>query len=66
MRVAVDRDHCIGAGSCAMTAPTVFDQDAEEALVILLTDSPPDSDQDAVRQAVDRCPAAVIRLLPTK
>ncbi|SNY23497.1 ferredoxin [Paractinoplanes atraurantiacus] len=64
MKVAVDRDHCIGAGNCAMTAPSVFDQDADEAIVILLTDSPPDSEQDAVQQAVDRCPAAVIRLLP--
>ncbi|XVV17627.1 ferredoxin [Actinoplanes sp. CA-131856] len=63
MKVAVERDACIGAGNCAMTAPTVFDQDPEEAVVILLTDSPPESDRDLIQQAVDRCPAAVIRLL---
>ncbi|XVU27624.1 ferredoxin [Actinoplanes sp. CA-054009] len=64
MKVAVDRDACIGAGNCAMTAPLVFDQDADEAIVILVTDTPPESEQAAVREAVDRCPAAVIRLLP--
>ncbi|MEV4343167.1 ferredoxin [Actinoplanes sp. NPDC049596] len=64
MRVSVDRDMCIGAGNCAMTAPAVFDQDPEEAVVILLTETPPDSEVPAIQQAVDRCPAAVIRLLP--
>ncbi|GAA0466135.1 ferredoxin [Paractinoplanes deccanensis] len=64
MRVSVDRDLCIGAGNCALTAPAVFDQDAEEAVVVLLTDSPPESEGPAVRQAVERCPAAVIRVLP--
>ncbi|MCB5165379.1 ferredoxin [Streptomyces bambusae] len=27
MRVEVDRDRCIGAGQCALTAPTLFTQD---------------------------------------
>ena len=64
MRITVDRDRCIGAGNCALVAPAVFDQDAEEALVVLLAESPPESERAAVEQAADRCPAAVIRLLP--
>jgi ferredoxin len=64
MRISVDRDLCIGAGNCAMTAPAVFDQDPAEAVVILLDESPPDDQRAAVELAVDRCPAAVIRLLP--
>ncbi|WP_127502619.1 ferredoxin [Actinoplanes solisilvae] len=64
MKVTVDRDLCIGAGNCALTAPAVFDQDVEEAVVILLDESPPESELVAVRQAVDRCPAAVIQLHP--
>jgi ferredoxin len=64
MKVAVDRDRCIGAGMCVLTAPTVFDQDSDEAVVVLLDESPPDTDRAKVQQAVDRCPAAVIRLLP--
>ena len=64
MRIAVDRDRCIGAGMCAFTAPAVFDQDPEEAVVVLLVESPPETERAAVQEAVDRCPAAVIRLLP--
>ena len=63
MRVGVDHDRCIGAGNCALVAPAVFDQD-EEAVVVLLAESPPESQRAAVEQAVERCPAAVIRLLP--
>lgn len=62
MRVSVDRDRCIGAGNCALIAPSVFDQDHEEALVVLLDESPPESARLAVQEAVDRCPAAVILL----
>ena len=64
MKVAVDRDRCIGAGMCVMLAPAVFDQDEDEAVVILLDESPPEPQRPAVEQAVERCPAAVIRLLP--
>ena len=64
MKVSVDRDLCIGAGNCALTAPAVFDQNADEAVVILLDESPPESEIPAVRLAVDRCPAAVIQLHP--
>jgi ferredoxin len=64
VKVAVDRDLCIGAGMCALTAPAVFDQDLDEAVVVLLDESPPETERAAVEQAVGRCPAAVIRLLP--
>ena len=64
MKVAVEKDHCIGAGMCSLTAPAVFDQDEEEAVVILLDESPPETEREAVAQAVDRCPAAAIRILP--
>jgi ferredoxin len=64
MKVAVDRERCIGAGMCVLTAPAVFDQDSAEAVVVLLDESPPETDRPAVEQAVERCPAAVIRLLP--
>ena len=64
MKVAVDRDRCIGSGMCVMLAPAVFDQDEDEAVVILLDESPPEPQRPAVEQAVERCPAAVIRLLP--
>jgi ferredoxin len=63
MKVAVDTSMCIGSGMCAMTAPAVFDQDEEEAVVVLLDESPPESQREAVLLAVQRCPSAVIQAL---
>ncbi|MFD4832937.1 ferredoxin [Streptomyces uncialis] len=37
LRLGVDRQRCVGAGMCALTAPAVFDQDEEEGLVVLLS-----------------------------
>lgn len=62
MRVEIEAGMCIGAGMCALTAPEVFDQDDDEGVVVLLDDRPAPHLHDAVRNAVDRCPAAVIRL----
>ena len=64
MKLQADRDLCIGAGMCALTAPAVFDQDPAEAVVVLLDDSPPPAQREAVEFAVQRCPAAVIQVLP--
>ena len=64
MKVAVDTSMCIGAGACALTAPAVFDQDPELAVVVLLDDSPPPAEREAVLLAVRRCPAAVIAIVP--
>jgi ferredoxin len=64
VKVTVDTSLCIGSGNCAMTAPAVFDQDEEQALVVLLDDNPPDAEREAVALAVERCPAAVILMLP--
>ncbi|RZU48501.1 ferredoxin [Krasilnikovia cinnamomea] len=60
MKVAVDTSLCIGSGMCALTAPAVFDQDPDEAVVVLRDPAPPAEQHEAVRQAVLRCPAAVI------
>ncbi|RSS66141.1 ferredoxin [Streptomyces sp. WAC06614] len=62
MSVRVDRDRCQGAGMCALTAPTVFDQDEDEGLVVLLTPRPPQDRHAAVRLAAGLCPAAAVTL----
>jgi ferredoxin len=62
MKVSVDQDLCIGAGNCVLTAPAVFDQDQDQAVVVLLDETPPASELPAIREAVGRCPSAVIRL----
>jgi ferredoxin len=60
MRVQVDRDRCAGSGTCALTAPGVFDQDTGDGLVALITDHPAASDEQLVREAADLCPVAAI------
>lgn len=61
-RVRVDRAACVGAGQCVLAAESVFDQDTEDGLVVLLAPVPPPGELDDVRDAVDRCPARAIEL----
>ncbi|MEU3399894.1 ferredoxin [Streptomyces filamentosus] len=60
-RLTADRDRCIGAGMCAMTAPEVFDQD-DDGLVLLLHPDPPADHRTAARLAVGLCPSAALTL----
>ncbi|MGW4096602.1 ferredoxin [Mycobacterium sp. NPDC004974] len=60
MKVHVDRDRCIGAGMCALTAPEVFDQDVTDGRVLLLDSAPPRPQQTTARRAAYLCPAAAI------
>lgn len=62
MKVVIDKDKCIGAGQCVMTAPDVFDQDEDAGTVVLLTERPPATAQDKVRRAATFCPAHVIQV----
>jgi ferredoxin len=50
MSVVVDRDRCVGAGMCALTAPQVFDQDATPSV------GRPAPTRDAVRA----CPSGAV------
>ena len=61
LRLGVDRDRCVGAGMCALTAPEVFDQD-DDGIVVLLEAEPSDDQQPLVRRAASLCPARVISL----
>ena len=62
MRVKIDRAKCVGGGNCVLSAPKVFAQDDADGLVILLADSPPQSESEAVRQAEALCPGRVISI----
>jgi len=60
-RLHVDRERCIGAGMCALTAPEVFDQDPDDGRVILLHAEPPSTAHHAAaRMAAGVCPSGVI------
>lgn len=62
MELGVDRERCIGAGVCALTAPGVFDQDADDGRVILLEPAPPSQVTGTVRRAVHGCPSGAITI----
>jgi ferredoxin len=60
MRVRVDQAKCVASGNCVLTAPEVFDQRAEDGIVVLLDPSPPAELAERVRRAEALCPAGVI------
>jgi ferredoxin len=60
MRVEANREVCIGSGNCLLTAPTVFDQDENDALVVVLAAEPPAEVHDLVRRAAYMCPSGAI------
>lgn len=63
MRVHVDRDRCIGAGLCVMSAPAVFDQEDESGLVVLLDETPTDADAGHARKIAEHiCPSKAVRV----
>lgn len=57
--VTVDRELCIGSGSCVLYAPGTFTQD-ETAMAVVLDDAT--DDIDTVHTAVDACPTRALRL----
>ncbi len=61
MKVTIDKDLCIASGACVLACPEVFQQD-DEGLVMLVQDEPPLELEDAVREAMAACPAAVIEI----
>jgi ferredoxin len=67
MRVAADREICMSAGMCVMTADDFFDQD-DDGVVLLATDELPDAaGADVARRvqnAVKLCPSGALQLVP--
>jgi ferredoxin len=57
----VDRDKCVASGACVLAAPSIFSQD-EDGIVEVLEPHIPASEEDAARDAIDACPAAVIEI----
>jgi ferredoxin len=61
MRIRVDAARCSGHGVCQLAAPEVFEV-GDEAIVVLLTDSPREELRGAVEEAVAECPEQALRL----
>ncbi|NUU25831.1 MAG: ferredoxin [Streptomycetaceae bacterium] len=57
--IAIDRERCMGSGSCLFHAPATFDID--DAMKAVLLDGDGDGDPpDAVRAAVEGCPSRAL------
>ncbi|MFW5418224.1 ferredoxin [Nocardiopsis sp. CNT-189] len=64
MRIDADRERCIGAGMCALTAPRVFDQDEEDGTVLVLDPAPEGEAGRAAGSAARLCPSSAITVRP--
>ena len=62
MKVTVEANRCVASGHCVLAAPEVFDQNEDDGVVVLLGDEPSPAQHQAVREAADLCPAAIIGL----
>ena len=62
MRIVTDTGRCVGAGQCALTEPSVFDQSDEDGTVVLLTDQAEGDVLATVREAIDLCPSQALSL----
>jgi ferredoxin len=57
LKVAVDKDLCIGLGNCAAIAPTAFDLDDDGKVVIL---DPSSVDEQTLLAAAQSCSVKAI------
>ena len=62
MKVHADRDVCIQAGNCVMVADSLFDQD-DDGIVVVLVDEIPAEEQDKAREAVRLCPSQALTIV---
>ncbi|WP_433758050.1 ferredoxin [Nocardia sp. CA-135398] len=62
MELRVDRERCIGAGMCVLTAPGVFDQDDADGRVLRLDTTLDPEREPAVREAAQVCPSGAIAI----
>ena len=61
MRVEVDRELCVGSGTCELLAPEVFEV-GDDGVVRVLQPEPGQADEDAVTDAVAQCPTEALGL----
>jgi ferredoxin len=59
-RVLVDRERCVGSGTCEALAPDLFEVGDDGIVEVLRQD--PAEDDDAARDAVSACPTGALSL----
>ena len=61
MRIVADKHKCIGAGTCVVIAPELFDQD-DEGIVDVLVEEPREDQLGVLNEAIEYCPAQALLL----
>lgn len=61
-RVVADRDRCVGAGMCALTASNLFDQDKDGRVLLVTGGAVNEAELDVAHQAVALCPSGALSL----
>ena len=61
-RVEVDRERCVGSGTCEMFAPDVFEV-GDDGVVHVLVAAFDGAEPDEVREAVQACPTQALSLV---
>ncbi|MEU6913271.1 ferredoxin [Streptomyces olindensis] len=64
MRIDIDKDLCIGAGQCALTAPDVFTQD-DDGYSTVLPGREDGGGSPLLREAARACPVSAITVSET-
>ena len=57
--ITVDRDVCMGAGTCIMYAPATFTHDGDTKAVVIDVNGDP---TESIRMAVEACPTGALTL----
>jgi ferredoxin len=60
MRIVIDKDKCIGCGTCVVIAPKAFDLDAEGKSILLPTAA--EEKDDTLLKAAQACAVSAITL----
>ncbi|MFE6412029.1 ferredoxin [Streptomyces sp. NPDC057837] len=64
MRIDIDKDVCIGAGQCALTAPDVFTQD-DDGYSTVLPGREDGGGSPLLHEAARACPVSAITVAET-
>jgi ferredoxin len=63
VEIVADQGKCVGSGQCVLTDSSIFDQGAEDGLVVLLRPMPGEESRPAAEEAAALCPAGAIKVL---